>query len=138
MLRDFNKQGGSTKTALRGRLDVHSGTEAHELNDKSKAISDCTTCHRQGAAPFQTVSISVVGKDGLPVQFAADKDVLNSVFSLQSISGFYLVGATRIQILDILLLLAFFGSLAGVGAHMTVRWLIGRRHGTNHGAAPHG
>ncbi len=138
LLRGFNQQGGTTKAMLRGRLDVRSGTEAHELNDKSKAVRDCRACHRQGAEPFQTVSISVVGKDGLPVRFAAEKDVLNSVFSLQSISGFYLIGSTRIQFLDILLLLVFFGSLAGVCAHMTVRWLFRRLNWRNQGAAPHG
>jgi hypothetical protein len=106
---------------LRGRLEVQSGVEAHELADKSKAIRDCDTCHSKGAEAFQSVVISIAGPDGRPLRHGVRTDVLNSLSSLQSVQGFYAIGSTRIKLLDWLLVLAVGGSLAGVLGHMTVR-----------------
>jgi len=48
------------------------------------------------------VNVSVAGPDGRPVRYGASKEVLSSVISVDSVSGFYAIGATRIKILDIL------------------------------------
>ena len=100
------------KTVVRGRLDVRTGPQAHELADKSKALSDCKTCHSAGSQAFQSVTISLVGPDGRRVGFGANADVLSSALSLESVSGFYAIGGTRIKLLDILLILAILGGLA--------------------------
>ncbi len=49
VLQTLNREGAGGKTVLRGRLEAASGPEAHQLADKSKAISDCKTCHREGS-----------------------------------------------------------------------------------------
>jgi hypothetical protein len=55
------------------------------------------------------------------------KEVLNSLLSVESIRGFYVLGSTRIKLLDTLLILVVLGSIGGPLAHMTVKRLF-RRH----------
>ena len=114
------------KTVLRGRLDVRTGPQAHELADKSKAISDCRICHSAGSQAFQSVTISLVGPEGQRVDYGANADVLNSAISLESVSGFYAIGGTRIKLLDILLILAILGGLAVPVGHLTLGWIFKR------------
>ena len=124
LLREFNRDGTDSKTTLRGRLELRNGVEAHQLSDKSKAIRACDTCHRQGAAPFQSVTVSIVGPDGRPLRYGAQKEVLNSVISVESVGGFYAIGATRIKLLDVLLVLALLSGVAVPLGHMTLNWLF--------------
>ncbi len=124
LLKTFNREGMEGKTTLRGRLEVRTGAEAHQLASKSAAISDCRTCHRQGSDAFQSVTVSVVGPDGRPIRVGAEKDVLSSVFSIDSVGGFYAIGGTRIQILDILVVLALLGGLSIPIGHMTLGWFL--------------
>lgn len=124
LLREFNREGTSNKTTLRGRLELRNGVEAHQLSDKSKAIRNCDSCHREGADPFQSVTVSIVGPDGRPLRYDANKEVLNSAISVESVGGFYAIGGTRIKLLDVLLVVAL---LSGVGVplgHMTLKWLF--------------
>ena len=111
-MQTLNRSGiAGNKTVLRGRLTVRTGPQAHQLADKSKALSDCRTCHREGSEAFQSVTISLVGPDGRRVGYGANADVLNSAFSVNSVSGFYAIGGTRIKLLDILLILAILGGV---------------------------
>lgn len=126
LLREFNREGADNRTALRGRLEVSSGIEAHKLTPSAQAIRDCAKCHQQGADPFQSVTISIVGPDGRPVRYGAQPEVLNSIISVDSLSGFYAIGGTRIKLLDWLLALAVLGGIGVPIGHMTVRWLFKR------------
>jgi predicted CXXCH cytochrome family protein len=126
LLQGFNRDGTDSKTVLRGRLEVRSGVEAHQMTDKSKALKDCDTCHHEGAAPFQSVTVTIAGPDGRPLRHGAQKEVLNSLVSIESVGGFYAIGGTRIKLLDTLLVLAL---AAGVGVpigHMTIKLLFRR------------
>jgi predicted CXXCH cytochrome family protein len=126
LLKTFNRPGMEGKTVLRGRLEVRTGPEAHQLMGKSQAISDCKTCHRAGSDAFGTVTVSVARADGRPVRYRAEQDVLSSVVSIDSVSGFYAIGATRIGLLDIALALALMGGLGVPIAHMSWGWLLKR------------
>ncbi|HCE07895.1 MAG TPA: hypothetical protein DEQ40_04695 [Oxalobacteraceae bacterium] len=126
LLQDFNRSGEEGKMVLRGRLEVQTGVEAHQLAKKSQAIKDCDTCHREGAESFQSVSVTMAGPDGRPLRHDARKGVLNSAESLGSVGGFYAIGSTRIKLLDTLLILTL---IAGIGipvAHLAVKWLSNR------------
>jgi len=114
------------KTVVRGRLEVSSGIDAHQLADKSEAISDCKICHQAGAEPFQSVILTVAGPDGRPIRHQVKKEVLNSAFSIDSVHGFYVLGSTRIKIFDYLLVLVVIGMTGGLVAHMIARWLFRR------------
>ncbi len=124
LLKEFNQDGGDGKMLLRGRLEVSSGVEAHQLAEKSKAIKDCDTCHRQGAAAFQSVTLTIAGPDGRPLRHGVQNEVLNSLTSMESVRGFYAIGSTRIKLLDYLLVLVVFGALSVPLAHMTVKRLF--------------
>ncbi len=127
LLTALNPEGRQAKVTLRGRLEVAGGPETHQLADKSKAISDCRTCHREGSDAFQNVTISIAGPDGRRIRQEASAGVLTSVISTNSVGGFYAIGATRIQLLDILLILAFLSSVGFAIGHVTMRWFF-KRH----------
>ncbi|HEY1588927.1 MAG TPA: cytochrome c3 family protein [Rhodanobacter sp.] len=122
----LNRDGAQGQASIRGRLDVLTGVEDHELTVANKAISDCRVCHEKGAAAFQSVVVSVAGPAGIPVHYSAAGDVLSSVLSLNSVSGFYAIGGTRITLLDVLFVLALFGGVGWSVAHWFARFVIGR------------
>jgi hypothetical protein len=126
LLREFNQDGGQGKTVLRGRLEVRSGVEAHQLTEKSKAIKDCNTCHRAGAEPFQSVMLTIASPDGRPLRHGVQKDVLNSLQATESVRGFYAIGSTRIKLLDYALILVLLAGIGGPLAHMTIKWMFRR------------
>ena len=123
LLKEFNRE-GSGNTILRGRLEVSTGVEAHQLAGKSEALRDCDGCHREGAAPFQTVAISIVSPDGRPLRYGAQKEVLNSARSVDSVGGFYAIGGTRIKLLDTLLVLALVAGIGVPTGHLSLKWLF--------------
>jgi len=131
LLQTFNREGVSNRTIVRGHLTVRTGPQAHQLADKSKAISDCHTCHRENSEAFQSVTISLVGPDGRRVGYGANADVLNSMISVDSVRGFYAIGGTRIKLLDILLILAIIGGVGIAVGHLTLGWLF-KRFGLYH------
>ncbi len=124
LLKEFNQDGGDGKMLLRGRLEVSSGVEAHQLSEKSKAIKNCDTCHQQGAAAFESVTLTIAGPDGRPLRHGVQNEVLKSLTSMESVRGFYAIGSTRIKLLDYLLVLVFFGALSVPLVHMTVKRLF--------------
>lgn len=124
LLKDFNQDGGDGKMVLRGRLEVRSGVQAHQLSEKSKALKDCNICHKEGAAAFQSVSLTIAGPDGRPLRHGIQKDVLNSLTSMDSVRGFYTIGSTRIKLLDTLLVLVLLGAISVPLGHMTVKRLF--------------
>jgi predicted CXXCH cytochrome family protein len=124
LLKDFNRGGVEGTTMLRGRLEVRSGVEAHQLSEKSKALKDCDTCHKEGAAPFQSVTLTIAGPDGRPLRHGIQKEVLSSLTSMESVRGFYAIGSTRIKLLDTLLVMVLLGAIAVPLGHMTVKRLF--------------
>jgi hypothetical protein len=129
LLTALNPPGAAGKTVLKGRLELSGGVEDHEITFATKAISDCATCHREGSAAFQSVTVSVAGPGGIPVRYDANKDVLSSAFSVPSVGGFYAIGGSRVTFLDVLLVLALLGGIGGPLGHLTVRWFF--RHFVN-------
>ena len=124
LLQTLNRSGIAGKTVLRGRLEAATGPQAHQLAVKSQAISDCRTCHSAGATAFQSVTISLVEPQGQRVGFGVNPDVLSSPVSLESVGGFYAIGATRIKILDILVILAVLGGVGVAVGHLTLGWIF--------------
>jgi len=117
-----NEAGG--QAVLKGRLEVRTGVGAHQLSDKTRAVRDCHSCHRAGADPFQSVTVSIVGPDGRPIRYAAEKEVLSSPLSVDSVRGFYAVGGTRIKLLDIILALALLSGISVPVGHLAMKWLF--------------
>ena len=127
LLQEFNSNGSATKVVLRGRLEVQTGVQAHQLGEKALALKDCDTCHKQGAASFQAVSVTMAGPDGRPLRHDASQGVLNSIESIGSVGGFYAIGSTRIKLLDTLLLVALGAGILLPLAHLSVKLITSRR-----------
>jgi len=123
LLKELNADAASGKAMLRGRLEVDDGVEAHKLAAKAHAVTQCETCHQAGSAAFQKVSISIAGPDGRPVRYDAHGEVLNSAVSVDSVRGFYVIGGTRIKLLDILVVLALLGGVSVPILHLVFGWL---------------
>lgn len=135
-LRDFMKDinatgnGGGGKAGqvmMVGRMEARDMVAAHGLAPKGQAVKDCATCHKHGADAFQKVTLSVLGPDGKRVSYEAHKEVLHSPTSVDSVRGFYAMGGTRIQALDVLLGLALVGGLSAPIGHMVMRKLSRRK-----------
>ena len=132
-LRDFMKDinatgnGGSGKVVMIGRMEARDMAAAHRIAPKAQAVRDCATCHRKGADAFQKVTLSVLGDNGKRVSYEAQKEVLHSPTSVDSVRGFYAMGGTRIQVLDILLGLALVGGISAPLGHMVMRRLARRK-----------
>ena len=127
LLQEFNSNGSATKVVLRGRLEVQTGVQAHQLGEKALALKDCDTCHKQGAASFQAVSVTMAGPDGRPLRHDASQGVLNSIESIGSVGGFYAIGSTRIKLLDVLLLMALGAGIFLPLAHLSVKLMSERK-----------
>jgi len=125
LLKEFNNEPKET-TVLRGRLEVTSGVQAHQISEKERAIKDCAFCHQAGASPFQSVTVTIAGPDGRPLRHGVDKDVLSSLTSMNSVRGFYAIGSTRIKLLDYLLVMVLLGAVSVPLGHMAVKRLFKR------------
>ena len=123
LLRQFNGDATRPQPILRGRLEVDDGVAAHQLARKESAVSKCESCHRAGSDPFQRVTVSVVDAEGRPVRYDARQDVLHAVTSVESVGGFYVIGGTRINLLDALVVLALAGGVALPVLHLAFGWL---------------
>lgn len=126
LVRELNREGKTAEMTLQGRVGVRTGPDAHRLVDKGRAVRDCSSCHRKGAEAFQSVTVSIVGRDGRATHYSADKEVLSSLTSVNSVSGFYAIGGTRITLLDVLLALAFLAGISVPVGHLTLKWLFGK------------
>lgn len=118
---------GGAKLAVRGYVDLRSGVDAHQLPLKSSAIKDCVACHREDAAPFQRVTVSVMGADGRRVRYDAHKAILTSAITVDALREFYAIGGTRIKLLDVLLALGLVAGIAVPSLHLLLKYVVRRR-----------
>jgi len=124
LMGQINRDPAGPQKNLRGRIELRTGVEAHRLSGKVSAIKDCASCHQQGAEPFQNVTISIVSVDGKPLRYKAQKEVLSSVLSVESLREFYAVGGTRNVLLDILLILAVLAGVSVPIGHQILKRIV--------------
>ncbi|MCS7203329.1 MAG: cytochrome c family protein [Thermodesulfovibrio sp.] len=106
---------------LVGRIDVIEPNEAHKIETKKVAVKDCDVCHNPKADFKGKLEINKEGAKPFRIDF--DTKALNSAYAIPNISDFYVLGTTKIQILDILFLLALFGGIAVAVGHIALRAL---------------
>ena len=127
LVRTNSKEGQTTDVTLRGRMEVTRGVDAHRLAPRAEAVRSCESCHEGNSDAFQNVTVSISRPDGRKQRFEADKDVLNSALSVDSVGGFYAPGGTRIKLLDGLLALAIVGGLAIPAGHITLGKILRKK-----------
>jgi hypothetical protein len=119
IMRKLNDKGANV--TFLGRLDVRKGTEAHLLAEKKKAVRDCEYCHRADTDFYKSVSIVLFKSDGRPTFHNAKQEVLGSIFTILPASQFYVLGGTRIGLLDIIGIIAVLGGIAFPIGHIAIR-----------------
>jgi len=127
LVRQINEQDPDNKVTLRGRLEVSNSVAAHQLAASTEAVRSCENCHQGNAEPFQNVTVSMSRPDGRRETFKADKRVLNSAMSVDSVGGFYAPGGTRIKLLDALLVLAVLAGLAVPVGHISLGKILAKK-----------
>jgi len=114
---------------LAGQLEVRTGVEAHRMTSKSSAVRTCPSCHLKGSKSFEVVTMSLVESDGRVRHIPVDNKALGSVTSMGDLANFYALGSTRIEILDLLLIMAVLGGMSVPAMHMTARLLARQKMG---------
>lgn len=128
LVRRTDEESGATNVGLRGRMEVTTGVEAHSLAASGEAVRACESCHQGNSVAFQKVTVSISRPDGRKERYVADKNVLNSAISVDSVGGFYAPGGTRIKLLDYLLILALIGGLAVPIGHFTLGRILRKKN----------
>jgi thiosulfate reductase cytochrome b subunit len=126
VLKQLNRRGGGVRLSFVGSLDVNRYSEAHQLSLRSSAVKECASCHNKDSTFFKTVNLAIVRADGRLATYRAQPDTLGSLRSARDIGGFYVLGATRVAMLDWLgVLLVAAGALIPI-AHIGLRLLTAR------------
>jgi len=109
------------KANLSGRIDVSNPNDAHKIEVKTKAVKDCAACHSSGVAFTGKLEINREGAK--PVKFELERSAFNSAYAIPNIKDFYVLGLTKIKILDTLFFLALLAGIAIPIGHITLRIL---------------
>lgn len=122
----FSQSGEPADISLRSRMEVMSGVAAHQIANKSFAVRTCGSCHESDSRESKRVTVSITDPEGRKQSFETDREILSSVGAVNSISEFYALGGNPNKILDYLLLLSFFGGVAGVAGHYAMGKIIAK------------
>ena len=108
-------------------MEVTTGVEAHRVAPRAQAVRSCESCHDSGSGAFENVTVSISRPDGRKQRVEADKEILSSAISVDSVGGFYAPGGTRIKLLDGLLALAVLGAIAVPAGHITLGKILRKK-----------
>lgn len=123
IVRQLNEKGAEAKVTFLGKMEVSDGSEAHMLSLKKNAVRECEECHTSGSNFFKTVTVAIVKADGRLKEYKVQPEVLGSMISLASLNNFYVLGSTRLKVLDWIGVLMVFGGMSVPLAHITLRIL---------------
>ncbi len=123
ILKQLNDKGGEAQVTYLGRMDVEKYSEAHQLSLKKYAIRECESCHSKGSKFFNRVTLAVVRTEGGIERYPIAPDVLTSIGSTLTSRQFYVLGGTRIALLDWAGILVVFCGILFPVAHITIRVL---------------
>lgn len=122
---DALEQGGA-KVTVQGRIELRGGVQAHALPEKSRALRDCFGCHDEDAAPYKNVTVSMLDANGAPLRYDAHHEILTSALTARALKGFYALGGTRLETLDLLLALGLAAGVSVPALHLAARRLLRR------------
>ena len=126
LIEAFEQQG--FKIAVRGRIELRNGIQAHWLPEKSRALRDCFGCHDEDAPPYKSVTVSTLDAQGGPVRYDAQREILTSAITVEALKGFYALGGTRLAALDLVLALGLFLGISVPALHLLIRRVLARPH----------
>lgn len=103
---------------LRAELVADINSIAHQINRES-AQKTCEKCHASDSPYFSAVSIILTRDDGTVERYPIDREILESYY----VSHFYLLGGTRVKLLDKIGLLIIAGGACAAFGHFVIRIL---------------
>jgi predicted CXXCH cytochrome family protein len=112
-----------SNVAIKGTIGIQDCKISHNIAPKAKALRQCDSCHNANSNFFKNVSMAVISKDGQENFYNLNPVVLNSMFAILPLNQFYVLGSTRLKILDILGVLMVIGGISVPIAHITLRIL---------------
>jgi predicted CXXCH cytochrome family protein len=121
ILKQLNAKGAQAKVTFIGKMDVSKYSEAHQLAIKKNAVRECENCHSKDSKFFKNVTLAVIKADGRIAQFGAQPGVLGSLGSVATIGQFYVLGGTRLRLLDWVGILIILGGMLFPAAHIAAR-----------------
>lgn len=119
----INDKSGGLKVAFRGSLALKAGAGAHDLALKAKAVKECEKCHSADSPFFKNVTVAIGKDNGTALFLTAQKEVLGSLFSVLPAGEFYVLGGTRVRMLDYVGVLMVMGGATFPLAHLAIRAL---------------
>jgi hypothetical protein len=123
IVRQLNEKGADAKVTFLGRMQVNTASESHMLSLKKNALRECESCHTSGSNFFKAVTVAIVKADGRLKEYKVRPEVLGSVISMASLKQFYVLGSTRLRVLDWIGVLMIFGGMSVPLLHITFRIL---------------
>jgi predicted CXXCH cytochrome family protein len=126
ILKQLNKKGAKVNISFIGKMDVSKYSEAHQLSIKKNAVRECESCHSKDSKFFRTVTLAVIKADGRVATFSAQTGTIGSLGAAGTTGNFYVLGGTRITILDWLGMLMVVGGMLFPLAHISLRMMTVR------------
>lgn len=106
---------------LFGKIDVHNPSDAHKIEPKNSSIKDCAYCHNSNAK-FKG-KLEIVREGAAPLKLELERGAVNSANAIPNIRDFYVLSLSKINILDVLFVVALLGGIAVPIGHITLRIL---------------
>ncbi len=117
---------------MAGIVSLNDQRNAHHLAPKMQAVRQCEYCHSANSAFFQSVSMAVAKPDGTEKMYTVDAAALGSVFAMLPLNQFYVLGSTRLKVMDYLGVAMILGGIAVPVVHGTLRMLTARKRRARH------
>lgn len=119
----LNEKGAAAKVTFLGRMQVNNASESHMLMLKKNAVKECESCHTSDSKFFRTVTVAIVKADGRLKEYKVQPEVLGSIMSIASLKQFYVLGSTRLKVLDWIGIMMVFGGMSVPLLHIAFRIL---------------
>jgi predicted CXXCH cytochrome family protein len=122
---DVHQKLGDKNSAagLTASVGLQNCNDSHKLAPKAMAVKQCDGCHDANSKFFKTVSMAIIAPNGREEHFKVDRAVLGSVMTLLPVKHFYVLGSTRVRLLDILGIVMVFGGMSVPLLHLSLRIL---------------
>ncbi|MDP2168469.1 MAG: cytochrome c3 family protein [Thermodesulfovibrionales bacterium] len=112
--------------SIQTTLGLRDSGESHHLASKGKAVRQCDNCHNANSEFFKSVAMTVVDNNGREEFYAVKPQVLSSIFALLPLNQFYVMGGTRVKLLDFLGVFMVIAGASFPAAHIMIRILTRR------------
>ncbi len=100
IVKQLNERGSGAEVTYLGRMDVNRYSDAHQLSLKKNAVKECESCHKSDSEFFKRVTLAIIKGDGGLSRYNVKPDALRSIVFARSSRQFYVLGSTRLTVVD--------------------------------------